>query len=194
MMLGLAFMILGGMALYFTVTGADPIDALRRALAGETPPAPLRPGKRPGDQPGAPAGVLPQDLPPGRQIRPTAPPDNDGTSQLQPGLAVALAVPGAHIIQICGPGSVAGSEHPYCNAADIGGTRPVLVAVFNALVIAGRAGLPIHCVIGPSSNPAWTLGQIRSRESGWKPRAYIGPNSHQGHVHFSGWPSVGGGC
>jgi hypothetical protein len=188
--LGLGFILIGGFALYFTLTGADPIDALRRALIGAAPPKPLPTGRRPGANP----ADLPQDLPPGRQISPTAPPDNDGTAQLQPGLAVALAVPGSHLIQICGPGSVAGSEHPYCNAADIGGARPVLVAVFNALLIFARAGGPIHCIIGPSSNPAWTLGQIRSRESGWKPRAYTGPNSHQRHVHFSGWPSVGGGC
>lgn len=190
MIFGLGFMLLGGFALYFAITGADPIDAFRRALIGAAPPEPLTPGRRQTVS----AADLPQDLPPGRQVKPVAPPDNDGTSQLQVGLAIALSVPGARLGTICGPGSVAGSEHPNCNAADIGGTRAVLVAVFNALLIAARAGAPIHCIIGPSARKDWPKGQIRSRESGWKPREYTGPNSHQTHVHFSGWPSVGGGC
>lgn len=191
MIFGLGFILIGGFALYFAITGADPVEAFRRALIGEASPEPLKPGRRPA-APGA--GALPQEFPPGRQIKPTAPPDNDGTPQLQPGLAVALSVPGSRLIQICGAGSVPNSEHPHCNAADIGGPRPILVAVFNALLILARAGGPIHCIIGPSTNPAWPKGQIRSRESGWKPSGYTGPNSHQTHVHFSGWPSVGGGC
>lgn len=186
MIFGLGFILIGGFALYFAITGADPVEAFRRALTGEAPPAPLTPGRRP--------GAVAQDFPPGRQVSPTAPPSNDGTPQLQPGLAVALSVPGSRLGSICGPGSVPESEHPHCNAADIGGPRPVLVAVFNALLIFARAGGPIHCIIGPSNRPDWPKGQIRSRESGWKPRGYTGPNSHQTHVHFSGWPSVGGGC
>lgn len=186
MIFGLGFMLLGGFALYFAITGADPIDAFRRALIGAAPPAPLPTGRR------AEAGTYPGPYP-------ATPPSeaiagNKGTPQLQVGLAIALSVPGARLGTICGPGSVAGSEHPNCNAADIGGARSVLVAVFNALLIAARAGAPIHCIIGPSSRKDWPKGQIRSRESGWKPREYTGPNSHQTHVHFSGWPSVGGGC
>jgi hypothetical protein len=191
MIIGLAFMLLGGFALYFAITGADPIDAFRRALAGAEPPQPLKPGLRPGDQPGADPGALPQDLPPGRQIKPVAPPKNAGTVQLQPGLAVAVGA-GGRIMAICGPGSVPESEHPHCNAADISGSRRTLMRVQAALVILGKTTGTVHCVIGPDDR--WSKGAIRSRESGWKPRPYTGPNSHQGHVHFSGWPSVGGGC
>ena len=203
MMLGLLFIVLGGAAVYFTITGRDPVEGFRRALIGAAPPeslSALRVGIREArDRALGFVGIGPEDAPtetPGSTA-------TDRTSsrrwpgakpQLQPGLAVALAVPGSSLIRICGPGSVSGSEHPACNAADIGGSRAVLFAVQTALLAFGRAGGPIHCVIGPSTVAGWTKGAIRSRESGWVAREYTGPNSHQGHVHFSGWPSVGGGC
>jgi hypothetical protein len=191
MIIGLAFILLGGFALYFAITGADPIDAFRRALAGAPAPEALKPGLRPSDQPGVPASDLPQDFPSGRRVSPVAPPKNAGTVQLQPGLATAIAA-GGRIMSICGPGSVPESEHPHCNAADISGSRRTLMRVQAALVILGRTTGTVHCVIGPDDR--WSKGAIRSRENGWKAEPYNGPNSHQGHVHFSGWPSVGGGC
>jgi hypothetical protein len=39
--LGLGFVLIGGFALFFTITGKDPIDALRASLSGMESPAPL---------------------------------------------------------------------------------------------------------------------------------------------------------
>jgi len=39
--LGLGFVLIGGFALFFTITGKDPIDALRASLTGMESPAPL---------------------------------------------------------------------------------------------------------------------------------------------------------
>lgn len=120
---------------------------------------------------------------------------DEATPQIRTILGALGAIPGWSLGAICGPGSVDNSEHQNCNAADIMGARAVLFLVKNALVAAGRSrALPIHCVIGPSTHPGWEKGEIRSRESNWQPREYTGPNTHQNHVHVSGWPSIGGGC
>jgi hypothetical protein len=39
--IGLGFILIGGFALYFAITGTDPVDALRRSLAGLPAPAQL---------------------------------------------------------------------------------------------------------------------------------------------------------
>jgi hypothetical protein len=178
------------------------VDGFRRALIGAAPPEALGVALRaararlgnfvgpldqypdkPSASPGSTAAARADD-----RRWPSAKP------QLKPGLAIALAIPGSSLIRICGPGSVSGSQHPACNAADIGGARGVLFLVQTALLAAARLGVPIHCVIGPSDVAGWEKGAIRTREGGWVAREYTGPNSHQGHVHFSGWPSIGGGC
>lgn len=125
----------------------------------------------------------------GGATAPPAPGAGGATPQLQTVLAALAIVPGWSLLGICATsGHVDNSEHYTCNAADVGGPLPVLQSVSAFLVFNGRAGtLPIHCVIGPGR-------VIRSRENGWKARPYTGPSDHKGHVHVSGWPSVGGGC
>lgn len=181
MLFGAALMLAGSAVLYYAVTGNDPRKLFVGGKLGAAPVGPVT-GSTP--NPGSPAAW-----------HPPAGTPTEATPAVRAIVLALRVIPGWHVIGICGPGSVAGSQHPSCNAVDIGGPRSVLFAVQTAAVNFARAGLlPIHCVIGPSEQPGWEKGAIRSRESGWVASEYNGPNSHQGHVHISGWPSIGGGC
>lgn len=46
MIFGLGFILLGGFALFFAITGKDPLDALRASLTGAESPAPLPTGSK----------------------------------------------------------------------------------------------------------------------------------------------------
>lgn len=51
MIFGLGFLLIGGFALFFAITGKDPIDALRASLSGMESPAPLPTGRNLSSEP-----------------------------------------------------------------------------------------------------------------------------------------------
>jgi hypothetical protein len=168
MLLGAMLVILGAGALYYAFTGTDPRDLLRPGAAS----APIPSGT------GSGTGTIP----------PTLPAPTQGTPQVRLIAAALRAIPGWYTIRICGPGSVPCSDHPCCGAIDIGGPRGVLMAVERVAVAAMRSRtLPIAYVIGPDDQCA--KGRYFGRDG--DSHCYTGPNSHQGHVHISAYPTCG---
>lgn len=116
-----------------------------------------------------------------------------GTKAVDKIIGFVKRIPGigkhVHVGTICGPGSVAGSQHPMCNAVDLTtDTHAQLVTLFHTVLTAAKVGaIPASEVIGPGG-PAGGKGLIATAARGWSLRPYTGPNSHQGHVHVSGSP------
>jgi len=84
--IGLGFILVGGFALYFAITGTDPVDALRRSLAG-LPAAPQLPTHLEQTIVPSTGGV---ELAPGEQY---GPPSAGGTPARNRALGKALAAP-----------------------------------------------------------------------------------------------------
>jgi hypothetical protein len=83
--IGLGFILIGGFALYFAITGADPVDALRRSLTG-LPAAPALPTHLEQSLVG-PGGSTPRG---GGEV---PPPTEGGTPARNRALGKALAAP-----------------------------------------------------------------------------------------------------
>jgi len=153
---------------------------------GGAPPGP--PGISPGEAdsispPGQGRNTTPSEL--GSQV------SSKATRSIKRCIAFATHLPGVHVNvgTICGPGSVAGSQHPMCNAVDLtAGSRKQLLALFHASIVAAKTGaIPCAEVIGPGG-PSDSKGLIATAAGGWRLHEYTGPNSHQTHVHLSGSP------
>lgn len=97
--------------------------------------------------------------------------------------AYKAAFPGRAIGGICTPGSVACSEHPFCNAVDLpqvdADSNPNPGNQVAAWAVGSSNRLPISQVIW--NRRIWTVTSPT-----WRP--YHGPSDHTDHVHISGSP------
>jgi len=141
--LGVALVIAGGLGIYYALTGADPIDALRRAITGQAPPESLTSSKSKGGDSTL-GGVL-------QGTEPNTPATHGGatlgvTTAIVAIRALVAAMPGRQlvILSVRRPGAiVAGtsseSEHASGNAVDFrimrGGTmdKRAMDTVYNVL-------------------------------------------------------------
>lgn len=115
----------------------------------------------------------------------------EGTPAIDRIVGFATHIPGlgshVHVGEICGGGSVPGSQHPKCNGVDLTtDTHRQLVVLFHTTLAAAKVkAIPASEVIGPGGTGN---GLIATAARGWTLRPYTGPRSHQGHVHVSGDP------
>lgn len=123
--------------------------------------------------------------------------NGSGTPQLKKIMSVVKAIPGITWGGICvTSGHTANSEHYYCNAVDLFGSKTLLDSTAPQLADAGKNNeLPIHCVIYNH--------YVYEHEYNFAKRNYTPPSDcnpansdcyHEHHIHVSGWPTVGGGC
>lgn len=183
MPLALLALFVGFLLINAGIRNEHPWAGIVQAFGGSPPGAPgISPGQADSIDPGT-GGVATGTYGP-----PSAP-GSGPTKPIKRVLAFVTKLPGVHIGAVCGPGSVAGSQHPMCNAVDFScDSRGQLVAAFHACLVAAKSrAIPASEVIGPGG-PSGGKGLIATASQGWKLRPYTGPNSHQGHVHVSGSP------